>query len=99
MSKIGTVKWFDSTKGYGFIETENENNDVFVHYSSLTGSGFRVLSEGQKVSFEVTSGIKGPQAIEVAIVRKNDLKNEDKKYSTTRKNLGKIKRVISDYFS
>ena len=57
----GKVKWFNSQKGYGFITTD-EGEDVFVHYSAIAGSGFRTLDEGQRVSFEVTQGPKGPQA-------------------------------------
>ena len=60
----GTVKWFDSKKGYGFI-TRQEGEDVFVHYSALEGEGFRSLKEGQKVEFELTEGQKGPQAINI----------------------------------
>jgi CspA family cold shock protein len=62
----GTVKWFDSAKGYGFIQTE-QGNDVFVHYSGIAKKGYRVLNEGQEVSFEITDGKKGPQAIDVEI--------------------------------
>ncbi len=57
----GRVKWFDEKKGYGFIETEN-GKDVFVHYSSIEGSGFKTLQEGDEVSFEIEQGAKGPQA-------------------------------------
>ncbi len=60
----GTVKWFDAAKGYGFIQTE-EGNDVFVHYSGIAKQGYRVLDEGQEVSFEVTAGKNGPQAVDV----------------------------------
>jgi len=63
MSK-GTVKWFNNQKGYGFISDE-EGNDVFVHYSGLSMDGFKSLDEGQEVEFEVTEGAKGPQAINV----------------------------------
>ncbi len=62
--KQGTVKWFNNQKGYGFISDE-EGNDVFVHYSGLTGEGFKSLEEGQKVEFEVVEGAKGPQAVNV----------------------------------
>ena len=58
----GTVKWFNSEKGYGFIEQENGGKDVFVHFSAINGSGRRSLQEGQKVTMEVTQGQKGPQA-------------------------------------
>ncbi|GAB3142571.1 hypothetical protein GCM10027290_17350 [Micromonospora sonneratiae] len=58
----GTVKWFNSEKGFGFIEQDGGGPDVFVHYSAISGSGYRELNEGQKVEFEVTQGQKGPQA-------------------------------------
>ena len=58
----GTVKWFNAEKGFGFIEREGGGPDVFVHYSAITGSGYRELQEGQKVEFEVVQGQKGPQA-------------------------------------
>lgn len=61
----GTVKWFNATKGYGFISTE-EGEDVFVHYTALSDTGeFRTLDEGQEVEFEITDGEKGPQASNV----------------------------------
>ncbi|CAM5180042.1 Putative cold-shock DNA-binding protein OS=Ureibacillus acetophenoni OX=614649 GN=SAMN05877842_103191 PE=4 SV=1 [Ureibacillus acetophenoni] len=59
--KQGTVKWFNSEKGFGFIEVEGEN-DVFVHFSAIQGEGFKTLDEGQKVEFEVVDGNRGPQA-------------------------------------
>jgi CspA family cold shock protein len=58
----GTVKWFNSEKGFGFIEQEGGGADVFAHYSNIAGQGYRELTEGQKVSFDVTQGQKGPQA-------------------------------------
>lgn len=61
---FGKVKWFNDTKGFGFIETEN-GDDVFVHQSSIQGSGSRSLTEGQNVEFDVTSGPKGQQASNV----------------------------------
>lgn len=64
----GTVKWFNSSKGYGFIQRES-GDDVFVHYQSIIGDGYRSLEEGQKVLFEVTQGQKGPQAKDVEIVK------------------------------
>ena len=67
--EIGTVKWFNSSKGFGFIERENEQ-DVFVHYSEITSDGYRSLDEGQRVEFTVaTDGPKGPQAQNVTAVQ------------------------------
>ena len=60
----GTVKWFNATKGYGFISTE-EGDDVFVHYSAIESEGFKTLEEGQDVEFEIVEGEKGPQATNV----------------------------------
>ena len=57
----GTVKWFNESKGFGFIEQES-GPDVFAHFSAISGNGFKTLAEGQKVSFTVTAGAKGPQA-------------------------------------
>jgi cold shock protein len=57
----GTVKWFNESKGFGFIERES-GPDVFVHFSAITGTGFKTLQEGQQVEFEITQGQKGPQA-------------------------------------
>ena len=62
--KTGTVKWFNAKKGYGFISDENVD-DIFVHFSALNMSGFKVLEEGDKVEFEVIEGEKGPQAANV----------------------------------
>ena len=59
---LGTVKWFNSEKGFGFIEHDGGGPDVFAHYSNIATQGFRELQEGQRVSFEVTQGQKGPQA-------------------------------------
>lgn len=60
----GTVKWFNDAKGYGFI-TPDEGEDIFVHFSAITGDGFRSLAEGTKVEFEVTTGPKGKKAANV----------------------------------
>lgn len=60
----GTVKWFNESKGFGFIEQE-EGKDVFVHYSAIGGSGFKTLNEGDKVMFEIVDGPKGPAAANV----------------------------------
>jgi cold shock protein len=65
MSRItGKVKWFNNSKGYGFIEQPG-SSDIFVHYSAIQGDGFKTLEEGQEVEFEVTQGPKGPQAEKV----------------------------------
>ncbi|KKI88727.1 cold-shock protein [Bacillus sp. SA1-12] len=60
----GTVKWFNADKGFGFIEVEG-GSDVFVHFSAIQGDGFKSLDEGQKVTFEVEQGQRGPQAVNV----------------------------------
>ena len=60
-AETGTVKWFNESKGFGFIERES-GSDVFVHFSAISGDGFKTLAEGQKVEFTVTDGQKGPQA-------------------------------------
>ncbi len=60
----GTVKWFNSEKGFGFI-TVDGGNDVFAHFSAITGEGFKSLEEGQKVSFEIVEGNRGPQAANI----------------------------------
>ena len=63
----GKVKWFNSEKGYGFIECNN-GEDVFVHFTGIVGEGFRTLEEGQSVSFQIIEGNRGPQASQVKIV-------------------------------
>lgn len=65
--ETGIVKWFNSAKGFGFIERE-EGDDVFVHYSDIEGTGFRTLTQGQRVEFSVTDGEKGPKAQGVNVV-------------------------------
>ena len=64
----GTVKWFNERKGFGFITPEDGGKDVFVHFSAITGGGFRTLQEGDLVTYEVTDGQRGPQASEVNLV-------------------------------
>ncbi len=63
----GTVKWFNDSKGFGFITPSEGGKDVFVHYSAIAGSGFRSLAEGQSVDYEVEMGPKGPQATKVTV--------------------------------
>ncbi|NUW67123.1 transcription antiterminator/RNA stability regulator CspE [Vibrio coralliilyticus] len=64
----GSVKWFNETKGFGFIAPDNGSADVFVHFRSITSDGFKTLAEGQKVSFNVEQGGKGPQAANVTVL-------------------------------
>ena len=61
----GTVKWFNAEKGFGFITPDAGGHDLFVHHSAIQGKGYKTLAEGQRVSFEVAQGPKGPQAIQV----------------------------------
>jgi len=65
----GTVKWFNSEKGFGFIEQDGGGSDVFAHYSNIMATGYRELLEGQKVEFDVTQGHKGPQAENIRMVK------------------------------
>lgn len=64
---VGTVKWFNDQKGFGFIERE-EGKDVFVHYSAIVGDGYRSLEEGQSVQFDIEETDKGPQAVNVQVI-------------------------------
>ncbi|MCL4537669.1 MAG: cold-shock protein [Nitrospirae bacterium] len=64
----GTVKWFNDSKGFGFI-TSDEGGDIFVHHSSIQGSGFKSLAEGDRVSFDVEQGPKGPKAVNVVKIK------------------------------
>lgn len=63
----GTVKWFNESKGFGFITPAEGGADVFVHFSAIVSDGFRTLAEGQKVSFQIEKGPKGPQAAQVNV--------------------------------
>ncbi|TLN21766.1 cold-shock protein [bacterium] len=64
----GTVKWFNETKGFGFITPDSGSADLFVHFSAIQGNGYKTLSEGQKVDYDETQGQKGPQASNVRAV-------------------------------
>ena len=65
---IGTVKWFNGEKGFGFISPDDGGADVFVHFSQISGSGYRNLEENQRVEFDVEAGQKGPQAANVRVI-------------------------------
>jgi len=66
--EIGTVKWFNSEKGYGFIARESGEKDVFVHFSAIVGDGYKTLKEEQQVEFSIVQGAKGPQAQDVKVL-------------------------------
>ena len=68
--KKGRVKWFDSKKGYGFIELEDGSGDVFVHFSDIEGEGYKTLEEGEQVEFEIINSEKGPKAARVRRITK-----------------------------
>ena len=65
--ETGTVKWFNESKGYGFI-ARDDGGDIFVHYSGIEGTGYRILEEGQRVEFTVGEGRKGPAAVNVVVI-------------------------------
>ena len=64
----GTVKWFNPQKGYGFITNEEDGQDVFVHFSGIAAEGYKSLEDGQNVTFEITEGNRGPQAVNVIVL-------------------------------
>jgi CspA family cold shock protein len=64
----GTVKWFNDEKGYGFITPDDGGRDLFVHFSGISGDGFRSLAEGSKVNYEEENGDKGPKAVDVSLI-------------------------------
>lgn len=75
--ETGTVKWFNSKKGFGFITRESNNEDVFVHFSNIEGDGFRTLYDGQAVEFTVSEGEKGPQAEGVIAIQDGEKTTSD----------------------
>ena len=77
MAEKGKVKWFSNVKGFGFLEKEGSEKDIFVHYSSIQGDGYKKLLEGEEVTFDLVEGEKGPQAANV--VRNKKPKEEEKK--------------------
>jgi cold shock protein len=64
----GSVKWFNENKGFGFIDVDGQDKDVFIHHSVISMSGFRTLQEGQRVSFDIEQGKKGPAAVNVTVL-------------------------------
>ncbi len=68
---LGTVKWFSAKKGYGFLVPEDSDKEVFVHYSAISGDGFKTLEEGDRVQFEIFEDEKGPRAKDVVVSQKN----------------------------
>ena len=68
MPTTGTVKWFNDSKGFGFLTRDDGEKDVFVHHSAIQGTGFKSLAEGQKVEFDVVQGQKGPAAENVVVI-------------------------------
>ena len=68
----GTVKWFNATKGYGFIVDDADNTEIFVHFSGINSEGYKTLEDGQKVTFDTAEGTRGTQAVNVTAVAKEN---------------------------
>ena len=92
----GTVKWFDREKGYGFIRSDDGGEDVFVHHTGIAGSGFKSLNEGEKVTYEVAEGRRGPQAQNVSRVA-NEPGSEERTL-TVLAEVEAAARVLAEHF-
>ncbi len=92
----GTVKWFDGEKGYGFIAPDDEGEDVFVHHTGIAGSGFKSLDEGEKVTYEVAQGSRGPQAQNVS--RVGDEQGSEERTLTLPTEVEAAARVLAEHF-
>ena len=93
---LGMVKWFDGEKGYGFITPDDGGEDVFVHHTGIAGSGFKSLEEGQKVTYEVGQGRRGPQAQNVSGVA--DEQGSEERILTVPAEMESAARVLIEYF-
>ena len=93
---LGMVKWFDGEKGYGFITPDDGGEDVFVHHTGIVGSGFKSLEEGQKVTYEVGQGRRGPQAQNVSGVA--DEQGSEERILTVPAEMESAARVLIEYF-
>ena len=92
----GTVKWFDGEKGYGFIRSDDGGEEVFVHHTGIAGSGFKTLDEGEKVTYEVAQGSRGPQAQNVS--RVGDEPGSEERTLTVPAEVKAAARVLAEHF-
>src|SRR3712207_3917540 len=92
----GTVKWFDGEKGYGFIRSDDGGEDVFVHHTGIAGSGFKSLDEGEKVTYEIAQGSRGPQAQNVS--RLVDEQGSEERILTVPAEVEAAARVLVEHF-
>ena len=95
---IGTVKWFNSAKGFGFISQPDGAPDVFVHHTGIAGSGFKSLEEGEKVTYEVTQGRKGPQAVNVSEGSSGSEPRRTKEYLRVPLDVEGAGRALAEHF-